>query len=188
MTHKKTESDSKTDTQAIHINQRPDIRTQLLYWFIVIAGVTADLWTKQAVFQWLRNEPGREYSVIDGFFKFVIRENSGAAFSIASGHRTMLVTISCVAMIVVIGIFLFGKLHQRIMQVSLALFTAGIIGNLHDRIFNDGSVRDFIEVYYRNWAWPAFNIADSMLCVAVGFIILNNTTSLFGQKHDHPQK
>lgn len=188
MTHTKTESDSKIDHQAFHINRRPDIRTQLLYWCIVIAGITADLWTKQAVFRWLKNEPGMEYSVIDGFFKFVMRENSGAAFSIASGQRVMLVTISCVAMIVVIGIFLFGKLHQRIMQVSLALFTAGIIGNLYDRIFNDGSVRDFIEIYYRNRAWPAFNIADSMLCVAVGFIILNNTTSLFGQKHDHLQK
>jgi signal peptidase II len=60
------------------------------------------------------------------------------------------------------------------MKLSLALFVGGILGNLHDRLFNNGLVRDFIDAYYRDWHWPAFNVADSALCIAVALILLSN--------------
>ena len=63
------------------------------------------------------------------------------------------------------------------MHVALGLFTAGICGNLWDRIFNDGRVRDFIDiVYWPGKHWPAFNIADSMLCIGVGLMIISSLT------------
>ena len=167
----------------------PDMRSHLLYWPIVICGIVADLWSKHAVFMFLgkRVSDGYEYSVIDGFFKLVMRENSGAAFSIASGRTVMLVTVSVVAFVIVVGLFLFGKMHGRLMHIGLALFTAGIVGNLYDRIFNDGYVRDFLDVYYRDHHWPAFNVADSMLCTAVGLLIITNLMSGFSEKPDPPQ-
>jgi signal peptidase II len=60
-----------------------------------------------------------------------------------------------------------------LVHVALGLFAAGVCGNLYDRIFNDGLVRDFIDVYYRQHHWPAFNVADSMLCIAVGLGIIS---------------
>lgn len=167
----------------------PDMRSHLLFWPIVICGIAADLWSKHAVFAFLyrRVSEGYEYSVIDGFFKLVVRENSGAAFSIASGRTVMLVTVSLVAFVIVLGLFLFGKIRGRLMPIGLALFTAGIVGNLYDRIFNEGYVRDFLDVYYNGHHWPAFNVADSMLCTAVGLLIITNLMSGSSEKPDLPQ-
>lgn len=167
----------------------PDIGSHFLFWPIVIFGIMADLWSKHAVFVFLdtRVSEGYEYSVIDGFFKLVMRENSGAAFSIASGRTVMLISVSLVAFVIVLGLFLFGKIRGRLMPIGLALFTAGIVGNLYDRIFNDGYVRDFLDVYYKDHHWPAFNVADSMLCIAVGLLIITNLMSSFSEKPDLPQ-
>ena len=53
-------------------------------------------------------------------------------------------------------------------QVALGLFAAGVSGNLWDRIFNGGQVRDFIDVvYWPGRHWHTFNVADAMLCIAV---------------------
>ena len=101
--------------------------------------------------------------------------NPGAAFGIATGQRALLITTSVVALVLVIGYFLFGKIKQKLVYISLGLLTAGICGNLYDRLFNGGEVRDFIDIiYWPGKHWPAFNIADSMLCVAVGLLIIAN--------------
>jgi len=166
-----------------------DVKAHLIFWPLMIVGVAFDLWSKGAVFNWLSTKPHNELAVIGGFCKFVMRENSGAAFSIATGRTPLLITVSIVALIVVLGIFLFGGTQRRITQIALSLFTAGIIGNLYDRIFNDGFVRDFVDVvYWPGRHWPAFNVADSMLCVAVGLLIIGNITSAYSQKPAHPQK
>ena len=166
----------------------PAAKAHLIFWPIAILGTATDLWTKHAVFKWLQNQPYNEFSVIDGFARFILRENSGAAFSIASGQTSMLIAVSVVALVVVIAIFLFGRINQARMLIILAMFTAGITGNLHDRIFNDGCVRDFIDVYYRDYHWPAFNVADSLLCVAVAILVVANITSASSRKPAHPQK
>ena len=89
------------------------------------------------------------------------------------GQRVLLSGISIGALIIVLGIFLFSKNQQKLIQVSLALFAGGIVGNLYDRLFNDGKVRDFVDVvYWPGKHWPAFNVADSVLCVAVGLLII----------------
>ena len=131
-----------------------------------------DLWTKSAVHAWLKDLPGQVYPVIDSCLQLVLRENTGAAFSMAQGKTGMLAIVSMVAMVAVVGIFLFGKVRWRLLQVALALFLAGIVGNLYDRAFNPGGVRDFIDAYWGKYHWPAFNVADSMLCVGMGILIL----------------
>lgn len=167
----------------------PDKKAHMLYWPIVIIGIIADLWSKSAVFAWLdaKEGYGSDYSVIDGFFRLVMRENSGAAFSIARGQTVMLISVSILALIVVLGLFFFGRIQGKVMQVGLALFTAGIIGNLYDRVFNNGYVRDFLDVYHNDYHWPAFNIADAMLCTAVGLLLIANIMFDISQRHDHQQ-
>ena len=69
-------------------------------------------------------------------------------------------------------------LAGKIFVVALSLFAAGVAGNLYDRAFNDGLVRDFIDImYWPGKHWPAFNVADSMLCTAVGLLILSSLLS-----------
>ncbi|MFZ9011301.1 MAG: signal peptidase II, partial [Anaerohalosphaeraceae bacterium] len=83
--------------------------------------------------------------MIDGSVRFILRENDGAAFSLFGGWTFMLVGISAVALLVVICIFFMRKIHSRLMLFALGCMTGGIIGNLYDRAFNDGRVRDFID-------------------------------------------
>ncbi|MGA2069719.1 MAG: signal peptidase II [Sedimentisphaerales bacterium] len=152
----------------------------LIFWSIFAGGLGFDLWTKSAIFAWLENVEGQGVSIIDGFLRLQLAVNTGAAFGIAEGHRVMLVSVSAAALAVILAIFIFAREERKIVVVALALFAAGVSGNLYDRTFNGGSVRDFIDVmYWPGRHWPAFNVADSMLCSAVGLLILS---SLFSPK------
>jgi signal peptidase II len=115
------------------------------------------------------------------WFTLVARENAGAAWSIASGKSLLLITISLIALIIVFAVFIFGIVHRKITCFALALFTAGVLGNLYDRIFNNGLVRDFIDLHINDKHWPAFNLADSLLCIAVVILLLSS----FLQTRDH---
>jgi signal peptidase II len=175
----------KQEKACLNFSDRlPDFTGHLLFWPIAIAGATLDLWSKQAVFDWLSTIPGQTYVIIDGFFQLILRENDGAAFSILGGQRVFLVGILVVAFFVLTGIFLLGRIHRRIMQIAMGCMLAGIIGNFYDRAFNDGLVRDFLDVYIKDSHWPTFNVADSMLCIGVGLLIIANLTA----PQDHPKK
>jgi signal peptidase II len=150
----------------------PDLAAQLIFWPLMAAGLTLDLWSKKAVFDWLRQEQSNSVSIIDGFLQLVMMENKGAVFGIAAGQYHLLVTVSIVALIVILAVFLFSGTRQRLVHIALAFFAAGVCGNFYDRIFNNGMVRDFIDVYYRQYHWPAFNVADSLLCIGVGLMII----------------
>jgi len=151
----------------------PDARAHLIFWPLMVGGVVLDIWSKKAVFAWMKEEPDFRYVIIDGFLQFVMALNDGAAWGMFSGRRFMLILVSAIALIAGIVIFLSSGKELRIFHAGLAIFTAGVCGNLYDRIFNDGMVRDFIDVYYRGHHWPAFNVGDSMLCIGVGLMIIS---------------
>ena len=164
----------------------PGFGDQVLFWSVGLAIFGFDLWSKKAVFSWLIEKPGHEYSIIDGFLKFVLAVNPGAAFGMASGKRVFLVAVAAIALILVVGVFLAGKVRSRLMIFALGLFGGGVAGNFYDRAFNDGLVRDFIDVYWGSHHWPAFNVADSALCVAVAIIVFLNFRAIdpkSDQKH-----
>ena len=151
-----------------------DCKGHLIFWPILVLGLILDLWSKRAVFEWLGQKPGSTVTLRAGLLRLVMAENAGAAFGIATGQRYLLVAISVIALIVVFAVFLFSRACQRSTHVALGLFAAGICGNLYDRIFNDGLVRDFIDVvYWPGRHWPAFNVADSMLCIGIGLMIVS---------------
>lgn len=151
----------------------------LLFWPITFGGAVLDLWSKWAVFKWLDMDKGQFYTVIEGFLTLIPRENEGAAFSIFQGWRIFLVSISCVALVVMLVIFFMRIIHRKVVLFALGCMTAGIIGNLYDRAFNDGKVRDFIDVLIPviDYNWPTFNVADSLLCIGVGLLLIANFTS-----------
>ncbi|RKY04637.1 MAG: signal peptidase II [Planctomycetota bacterium] len=165
----------------------PDAGSHIIFWLLTIGGMLLDLWTKKAAFA--RLEPGEVLPVIDGFFQLVRAENNGAAFGLFAGKAYFLTTISAVAMLVIFGVFLFGGNKQKLVNIALGLFAAGVCGNLYDRAFNGGLVRDFIDVYYRDYHWHTFNVADALLCIGVGLLIISSfSTEQPAQKHDPPQK
>jgi signal peptidase II len=160
-------------------NQISISAAHLLFWPVFMAGLSADLWTKSLIFHWLSSRAPQRCSIIDGFFQFVLVENRGAAWGIAADKTIPLILTSLVAIVIVFAVFLLARKPQAVVVFSLGLFAAGICGNLYDRLFNNGRVRDFLDFYYKDWHFPAFNIADSMLTVAVFLLIL---VTIFSQK------
>jgi len=167
----------------------PTITEHFIFWPVALIGLALDLWTKTAIFQWLSQRDG-SFPIINGFFQLVVAVNDGAAFGIASGQRYFLAAVSIIALIVIFILFLFSGTRRKVIHFALGLFAAGICGNLYDRMFNEGMVRDFIDiVYWPGRHWPAFNIADSMLCIAVGLmLILSFSIDKPDQKHAQQQK
>ena len=100
------------------------------------------------------------------FFRIHFVTNTGAGFGILQGRTTILALIS----LIVAGIIIFNynKLpKEKYTQILFAIFLGGVIGNLIDRIFR-GFVIDFLEFSF----WPAFNIADAAISIAVIGIII----------------
>ncbi|MGZ4959438.1 MAG: signal peptidase II [Methylomonas sp.] len=117
------------------------------------------------------------------YFNLTYAHNTGAAFSFlaeAGGWQRWLFAGLAVAMIGMIGVWLSRlQKHETLMAVALSLVLGGAVGNLIDRIAY-GYVIDFLDVYYENWHWPAFNIADSAICIGVGLMLLESFG--FGRK------
>lgn len=119
--------------------------------------------------------PWVPYPVFSGF-NITLAWNNGAAFSFLSGagewHRWFFVVFSLL-MSVVFVIWLRRLPENAVLQpLAIALLLGGAAGNLIDRLFF-GYVVDFLEVYYQNWHWPVFNIADSAIFVGVVLLMLD---------------
>jgi signal peptidase II len=104
-------------------------------------------------------------------------ENAGAAFGLFSGSPTawktaLLVIVSAALLATVVGVVWRTRHLHWESGVGLALVLGGALSNLLDRI-RVGRVVDFVDVYFRNYHWPAFNLADSAIVVGAGFLVLH---------------
>jgi signal peptidase II len=105
----------------------------------------------------------------------VLTYNKGAAFSFLaaeSGWQRYLFTAIAVAAVVFIIYLLKRHPGQRLFSGALALILGGAIGNLIDRVLY-GHVIDFLDFHANNWHWPAFNVADSAICVGAAMFIFD---------------
>jgi signal peptidase II len=141
---------------------------------IALVVFVLDHATKLLVLRFLG--PIQERVVIPGFFKFVHWENTGAAWSLFHDQNDLLAVVSGVALA---GLFFWRRhfyVHVPLGQLSLGLIFGGIAGNLFDRL-RYHQVIDFLRFYLdrhsgREIGFPAFNIADSAICIGVGLLIL----------------
>jgi len=110
------------------------------------------------------------------FFHLVNVTNDGAAFGSFKGNNTFFVVISVIALVVVTVLLLRHRRPDTWRDVSLALLLAGILGNLTDRLLY-GHVIDFLlfnlHIRYAD-PWPAFNVADSCISIAVVLFIIHS--------------
>lgn len=151
----------------------------MLKWLGLSAIVIAfDLFTKHLVQQSFQYG---KHLVVTSFFDLVRYHNEGAAFSFlaaAGGWQKYFFTgIALVASIVIIYLLQknAGKkgAGQKLFCLGLALILGGALGNLYDRI-TLGYVVDFLYFHYQTFYWPAFNVADSAICVGVAILLLDS--------------
>ncbi len=142
--------------------------------------------TKGLVLQFLGTAPGQERVIVDGFFKFVHWGNTGAAWSLFHDRNELLAIVSLLALL---GLFLWRHhfdTKSLTGQISLGLIFGGIVGNLYDRLHPARhQVIDFLRFYLHRRSgeeigFPAFNVADSAICVGVGLLIF------LSWKQEHP--
>jgi signal peptidase II len=109
--------------------------------------------------------------IIDGFFNLTYIRNTGAAFGIFAGsHEVFRLPFLIGVSILAIGFILLMLKRLRNgetgLATALAFILGGALGNLIDRIFY-GEVIDFLDVYWSQYHWPAFNVADSFITIGV---------------------
>jgi signal peptidase II len=117
------------------------------------------------------------------FMNWLLLFNPGAAFSFlaqGSGWQRWFFTIVGLVASVYIVWLLRKSQNDKILCVALSLILGGALGNVLDRIMY-GAVVDFIDLHYANWHWPAFNIADSAICIGAALIIWGELRKSFGK-------
>ncbi|MBA4387153.1 MAG: signal peptidase II [Verrucomicrobia bacterium] len=115
---------------------------------------------------------GSSIVVCGGLFDLRYVQNTGAAWGILEGFNGMLVLLS-VAVLAAMVIFRKHFLADTFLsRLTLALMVGGIAGNLMDRL-KHGYVVDYLDFYHGQAHFPAFNIADSAICIGVGLYIIS---------------
>ena len=127
----------------------------------------------QATKEWVRGAFSLHESVpvVPGFFHLTYIRNTGAAWGMFSGQNLALAVLAfamLAALVLFRRKFLPPGRHHR---VALGLLCGGIVGNLFDRLRLDYVV-DFLDFFHRGWHFPAFNVADSAICVGVAIYVL----------------
>lgn len=111
------------------------------------------------------------------FFNLTYVHNLGAAFSFlseAGGWQRWFFAALALVISIILSVWLARlQKHETLLAVALALVLGGAVGNLIDRLAY-GYVIDFLDVYYQEWHWPAFNIADSAITLGVALMLLES--------------
>jgi signal peptidase II len=142
--------------------------------FLSLPLYALDQLTKYYVLRFIK--PDEPRVVIAGWFDLVNITNTGAAFGSFKNNNTFFIVISGLALLFVLALLVRRRSWDVWRDVSLALLAAGVLGNLTDRLLY-GHVIDFLlfdlHLPYAH-PWPAFNVADSCICVAVACFIIHS--------------
>lgn len=139
---------------------------------LALAILVADQLTKVLILGYYRLG---DSTYVTSFFNVVRAHNTGAAFSFlagASGWQRWFFTAIGVAAAVFIIWMLRSHAGQRLFSFALACILGGAIGNVVDRLVH-GYVVDFVQLHWRGWYFPAFNVADAGITVGAACLILD---------------
>ena len=138
-----------------------------LLFLVTIPLYVVDQLTKWATLAYIPLH--HEIPIIPGFFNLVHVTNTGSAFGLMRGWFNFHVVFGTI-MAVVMFVLLFRKSTDQLTRFASALILSGIFGNITDRMIH-GHVIDFLDFYIGRHHWPAFNIADSAIVIAVAFFL-----------------
>jgi signal peptidase II len=136
---------------------------------VLVVGITIDLVLKAVAVATL--QMGTSLEVVPGF-NFTLGYNPGIAFGMfpaQSNFSKLLLTFVQVGLVAILGLCLV-KSGDSLSRLGFALMVSGATANIIDRIM-DGVVTDFIDLHWQGWHWPAFNLADAMICVGVAALL-----------------
>ena len=146
-----------------------------LIWLLLSALIVVlDLWTKS-----LATESLSLYRPVEvtSWLNMTLAHNYGAAFSFLSDaggwQRWLFTGLASIVTVVLIVWLLRLPVAEKRTAAALSMIIGGAVGNLVDRMAH-GYVVDFIDVYYQNWHWPAFNVADSAITGGVILLLLDS--------------
>jgi len=144
-------------------------------WMVVaVVVVMADQLTKWAIIEWV---PLYDRVPLNSFINLTHQQNSGAAFSFlanAGGWQRwfFVVLATIVSVVIAVWIWRVRSEGQTLLSAGLALVLGGAIGNLIDRVMF-GYVTDFVQVWFGDWAFPSFNVADAGISVGAALLIID---------------
>jgi signal peptidase II len=185
------------------LKQAVPLSRYLVFFSVALGGCAVDLATKRWVFDYL-GLPGPDSPtkwLWEGVLGFQTSLNEGALFGMGQGWWPLFAILSVVAAVgIAVWLFAFRAAHDWLLTVALAFVTAGILGNLYDRlglpglVWRDASfghvpgetvhaVRDFILMMIGNWAWPTYNLADSSLVCGAVLLVCH---ALFTKVEEEP--
>lgn len=115
-------------------------------------------------------------SIIHGFLSLVYVENKGVAFSMLSGNKLLIITVSLLLILFLIyelnNSFFMKSKKSNLLTVSYGILFGGIFGNLFDRIFREGVI-DYISIRIFGYYFPVFNLADVLITVGVIIFLID---------------
>lgn len=142
---------------------------------VVLLGVAAVCWgldqaTKALAVRYL--DPEQPYRMFGGLLTLRLVRNPGAAFSFGVNHTIVFTILSAVVLLLIL-IILLPRVRHVGWGVALGFVSAGILGNLSDRLFRPpsplhGHVVDFLQLPH----WAIFNVADMCVCTAAVLIVI----------------
>ena len=117
-----------------------------------------------------------ESKYILSWFNLVLAHNTGAAFSFLAGasgwQREFFIVLTSVISCVLLWM-LKNNSENRVLSIALSLVIGGAFGNLYDRVLH-GYVIDFVQWHVAGYFWPAFNVADSAICLGAVLLVLDS--------------
>jgi signal peptidase II len=164
-------------------------RAVCLFVAFALTGLAVDLLSKHWVFQTLgmpgtyQADSDSVYWILPNVFGFQTSLNPGALFGMGAGQTAILVILSLVFLVGILGYVVLWAWRSLFLSIILGMITAGICGNLYDRLAWHGltdvegqpiyAVRDWILCMIGTFPWPNFNIADSLLVCSVILLLLH---------------
>ena len=145
------------------------------YLILSLVIIVADAWTKWLVSS--RIDLHESIPLIPDFLQLVHVRNTGAAFGIGANADSaivpLLLNLGAIGVFFVVVAYAFrAAVTDRMLQTGLHLILGGAIGNLIDR-FRLHYVVDFVDVFVKSHHWPAFNVADSAICIGIALLFLD---------------
>jgi signal peptidase II len=145
------------------------------YLILSLVIIVVDAWTKWLVSS--RIDLHESIPLIPDFLQLVHVRNTGAAFGIGANADSaivpLLLNLGAIGVFFVVVAYAFrAAVTDRVLQTGLHLILGGAIGNLIDR-FRLHYVVDFVDVFVKSHHWPAFNVADSAICVGIALLFLD---------------
>jgi signal peptidase II len=163
-------------TKALASHNLKPMQTGLQWLWLTVIFLVLDQVTKHLAVSYFNSVGVYETVEVMPFFNIILRYNPGAAFSfLADQGGWQVIFFSTVSIVISLAIIYWMytiSAKNRWLSIALALILAGALGNLYDRLLL-GKVVDFIDWYYEDYHWPAFNIADSVIMLGAVMMLLD---------------